>query len=61
LGEINKNDGGGEFNYDILIVRTFVNVRMYPQENNIIIIIIIIIIKIMVSVKNRKSKMVAHS
>jgi hypothetical protein len=59
LGEINKNDGGGEFNYDILIVRTFVNVRMYPQENNII--IIIIIIKIMVSVKNRKGKMVAHS
>jgi hypothetical protein len=58
LGEINKNDGGGEFNYDILIVRTFVNVRMYPQENNII---IIIIIKIMVSVKNRKGKMVAHS
>jgi hypothetical protein len=28
-----KNDGGGEFNY---IIRTFVNVTMYPQYNNII-------------------------
>jgi hypothetical protein len=30
-----ENDGGGEFNYDIL--RTFVNVTMYPQYNNNII------------------------
>jgi hypothetical protein len=28
-----ENDGGGEFNYDILL-RTFVNVTMYPQDNN---------------------------
>jgi hypothetical protein len=26
-GEIKENDGGGKFNY---IVRTFVNVSMYP-------------------------------
>jgi hypothetical protein len=32
---IKENDGGwwGEFNYDN-IVRTFVNVTMYPQYNN---------------------------
>jgi hypothetical protein len=28
-----ENDGGGEFNYDI---RTFVNVTMYFQYNNIV-------------------------
>jgi hypothetical protein len=28
------NDGGGECNYDIYTVRTFVNVTMYPQYNN---------------------------
>jgi hypothetical protein len=31
-GEIKENDGVGEFNYDI--VRTFVNVIMYPLCNN---------------------------
>jgi hypothetical protein len=30
-GEIKENDGGGEFKY---IVRTLVNVTMYPQYNN---------------------------
>jgi hypothetical protein len=29
--EIKENNGGGEFNYDIL---TLVNVTMYPQYNN---------------------------
>jgi hypothetical protein len=29
--EIQENDGGSEFNYDI---RTFVNVIMYSQYNN---------------------------
>jgi hypothetical protein len=29
---IGENDGGGKFNYDIL--RTFVNVTLYPQYNN---------------------------
>jgi hypothetical protein len=33
-GRIKENDGGGEFNY---IVRTFVNVAMYPHYNNNII------------------------
>jgi hypothetical protein len=28
--ELKENDGGGEFNYDILL-RTFVNVTMYPH------------------------------
>jgi hypothetical protein len=28
-GEIKENDGGAEFNYDILL-RTFVNATMYP-------------------------------
>jgi hypothetical protein len=33
LGEgIKENDGEGEFNYNI--VRTFVNVTMYPRYNN---------------------------
>jgi hypothetical protein len=31
--KIKQNDGGGEFNYDILKER-FVNVTMYPQDNN---------------------------
>jgi hypothetical protein len=30
---IKENNGGGEFNYDILL-RTFVNVTMYPHHNN---------------------------
>jgi hypothetical protein len=29
---IKENDGRGTFSYDIL--RTFVNVTMYPQHNN---------------------------
>jgi hypothetical protein len=33
-GEIKENDGEGEFKYDIVDVRTFVNVTMYPQHNN---------------------------
>jgi hypothetical protein len=35
---LKENDGGSEFNYDILL-RTFVNVTMYSQHNNNIIII----------------------
>jgi hypothetical protein len=31
---IKENDGGGKFNYDWYIVRTFVNVTIYPQHNN---------------------------
>jgi hypothetical protein len=31
-GMIKENDGGGKRNY--YIVRTFVNVTMYPQHNN---------------------------
>jgi hypothetical protein len=30
---VKENNGGDEFNYDILL-RTFVNVTMYPQYNN---------------------------
>jgi hypothetical protein len=33
-GGVKENDGGGKFNYDT--VRTFVNVTMYPQCNNMI-------------------------
>jgi hypothetical protein len=32
-GQKKENDGGGEFNYDILL-STFVNITMYPQYNN---------------------------
>jgi hypothetical protein len=34
---VKENDGGGKFNYDILL-RTFANVKMYPQYNNNMII-----------------------
>jgi hypothetical protein len=34
VGRIKENDGGGEFNYDIFDVRTFVNATVYPQDNN---------------------------
>jgi hypothetical protein len=30
---IKENDGRGEFNYDVLL-RTFVSVTMYSQNNN---------------------------
>jgi hypothetical protein len=33
-GKIKANDEEGEFNYD---VRTFVNVTMYPQYNDMVI------------------------
>jgi hypothetical protein len=30
-----KNNGGGEFNYDVwYFARTFINATMYPQHNN---------------------------
>jgi hypothetical protein len=32
-GVIKENGGVGEFKYDI-IVRTFINVTMYPEYNN---------------------------
>jgi hypothetical protein len=32
-GELKENVGGGEVNYD-KILRTFINVTMYPQHNN---------------------------
>jgi hypothetical protein len=35
-GEIKEDDGGDEFNYDIYIVRTFVNVTMCPWYNHMI-------------------------
>jgi hypothetical protein len=41
-GRIKENDGGDEFNYDILL-ELFVNVTMYPQYNNKIIKIFFII------------------
>jgi hypothetical protein len=31
-GGINENDGGAEFNCDVLVT-TFDNVTMYPQHN----------------------------
>jgi hypothetical protein len=32
---VKKNEGRGEFNYNSLrIIRTFVNVTLYPQYNN---------------------------
>jgi hypothetical protein len=40
-GKIKENGGGGEFNYDWYIVRTFVNATMYLQYDTTIIIIII--------------------
>jgi hypothetical protein len=30
MGGTKENDGGGEFNYDIFDIRTFVSVTMYP-------------------------------
>jgi hypothetical protein len=32
--EVKENDEEDEFSYDIFIIKTFVNVTIYPQHNN---------------------------